>query len=252
HSEIETLERVEILRELRLGVYDVVVGLNLLLEVIDLPEVTLGAILDADKEGYLRSEGSLIQVIGRAARHVEGRVIMYADRVTASMRAAIDETERRRELQVAYNSEHGIEPQTIVKAIREIGLRLRDVAEGEGRYESAGRAISGRDLGKDELVRLIKDLESQMKQAAKELEFERAAALRDEVVELRGQLVLERGPESIDAAAEPVSTTTRVVRAGMRRGRRGPSCSSDSSLPPPSWRRSPSSPRSSSSGVARG
>jgi len=222
HSEIETLERVEILRDLRLGVYDVVVGVNLLREGIDLPEVTLVAILDADKEGYLRSEGSLIQVIGRAARHVEGRVIMYADRVTASMRAAIDETERRRELQVAYNSEHGIEPQTIVKAIREIGLRLRDVAEGEGRYESAGRAISGRDLGKDELVRLIKDLESQMKQAAKELEFERAAALRDEVVELRGQLVLERGPESIDAAAEPVSTTTRVVRAGMRRGRRGP------------------------------
>jgi len=222
HSEIETLERVEILRDLRLGVYDVVVGVNLLREGIDLPEVTLVAILDADKEGYLRSEGSLIQVIGRAARHVEGRVIMYADRVTASMRAAIDETERRREIQVAYNSEHGIEPQTIVKAIREIGLRLRDVAEGEGRYESAGRAISGRDLGKDELVRLIKDLESQMKQAAKELEFERAAALRDEVVELRGQLVLERGPESIDAAAEPVSTTTRVVRAGMRRGRRGP------------------------------
>src|SRR5438094_618536 len=222
HSEIETLQRVEILRDLRLGVYDVVVGVNLLREGIDLPEVTLVAILDADKEGYLRSEGSLIQVIGRAARHVEGRVIMYADRVTASMRAAIDETERRRELQCAYNSEHGIEPQTIVKAIREIGLRLRDVAEGEGRYESTGRAISGRDLGKDELVRLIKDLESQMKQAAKELEFERAAALRDEVVELRGQLVLERGPESIDAAAEPVSTTTRVVRAGMRRGRRGP------------------------------
>ena len=222
HSEIETLERVEILRDLRLGVYDVVVGVNLLREGIDLPEVTLVAILDADKEGYLRSEGSLIQVIGRAARHVEGRVIMYADRVTASMRAAIDETERRRELQVAYNSEHGIEPQTIVKAIREIGLRLRDVAEGEGRYESTGRAISGRDLGKDELVRLIKDLESQMKQAAKELEFERAAALRDEVVELRGQLVLEQGPESIDAAAEPVRTTTRVVRAGRRRGRRGP------------------------------
>ena len=225
HSEIETLERVEILRDLRLGVYDVVVGVNLLREGIDLPEVTLVAILDADKEGYLRSEGSLIQVIGRAARHVEGRVIMYADRVTASMRAAIDETERRRELQVAYNSEHGIEPQTIVKAIREIGLRLRDVAEGEGRYESAGRAISGRDLGKDELVRLIKDLESQMKQAAKELEFERAAALRDEVVELRGQLVLEQGPESIDplggSAPQPPGVA-RVVRAGMRRGRRGP------------------------------
>src|SRR2546430_457427 len=222
HSEIETLQRVEILRDLRLGVYDVVVGGNLLREGIDLPEVTLVALLGADKEGYPRPAGSLIPANSPAARPPEARVIMYADRVTASMKAAIDETERRRTLQLEYNAEHGIEPTTVVKAISEIGLRLRDVAEGEGRYESAGRAISGRDLGKDELVRLIKDLESQMKQAAKELEFERAAALRDEVVELRGQLVLEQGPESIDAAAEPVRTTTRVVRAGMRRGRRGP------------------------------
>jgi excinuclease ABC subunit B len=222
HSEIETLQRVEILRDLRLGVYDVVVGVNLLREGIDLPEVTLVAILDADKEGYLRSEGSLIQVIGRAARHVEGRVIMYADRVTASMRAAIDETDRRRELQVAYNLEHGIEPQTIVKAIRDIGLRLRDVADVEGLNEKAKRPVAAGEMPKDELVRLIKDLETQMKQAAKDLEFERAAALRDEVVELRGLLVLERGPESLDAAAEPVRTTSRVVRAGARRRRRGP------------------------------
>jgi len=222
HSEIETLQRVEILRDLRLGVYDVVVGVNLLREGIDLPEVTLVAILDADKEGYLRSEGSLIQVIGRAARHVEGRVIMYADRITASMRAAIDETDRRREIQVQYNSDHGIEPQTIVKAIRDIGMRLRDVAEVEGIAEKAKRPIAAGELPKDELTRLIKDLESQMKQAAKELEFERAAALRDEVVELRGLLVLERGPESLDAAAEPVRTTSRVVRAGGRRRRHGP------------------------------
>ncbi len=221
HSEIETLERVEILRDLRLGVYDVVVGVNLLREGIDLPEVTLVAILDADKEGYLRSEGSLIQVIGRAARHVEGRVIMYADRITASMRAAIDETDRRREIQVAYNLEHGIEPQTIVKAIRDIGLRLRDVAGVEGLNEKTKRPIAAGEMPRDELTRLVKDLESQMKQAAKDLEFERAAALRDEVVELRGLLVLERGPESLDAAAEPVRTTTRVVRAGQRR-RRGP------------------------------
>src|SRR5437773_10481213 len=142
HSEIETLERVEILRDLRLGVYDVVVGVNLLREGIDLPEVTLVAILDADKEGYLRSEGSLIQVIGRAARHVEGRVIMYADRVTASMKAAIDETDRRREIQVAYNTAHGIDTQTIVKAIRDVGMRLRPVAEVVGVGETGRRPIA--------------------------------------------------------------------------------------------------------------
>src|SRR3989449_535670 len=215
------IERVEILRDLRLGVYDVVVGVNLLREGIDLPEVTLVAILDADKEGYLRSEGSLIQVIGRAARHLEGRVIMYADRRTASMDKAIDETDRRREIQVQYNTAHGIEPQTIVKAIRDIGFALRDVAEVEGIAEKAKRPIAAGEMPKDELTRLIKDIESQMKQAAKELEFERAAALRDEVVELRGLLVLERGPESLDAAAEPVRTTSRGVRAGGRR-RRGP------------------------------
>ena len=222
HSEIETLQRVEILRDLRLGVYDVVVGVNLLREGIDLPEVTLVAILDADKEGYLRSEGSLIQVIGRAARHVEGRVVMYADRVTASMKAAIEETDRRREIQIAYNKEHGIDPQTIVKAIRDIGLRLRDIADVEGVNEKARRPIAAGSLPKDELLRLIKDLEGQMKRAAKDLEFEKAALLRDEVVELRGLMVLEQGPESLEASAEPVRTTTRVMRAGGRRGRRGP------------------------------
>ena len=227
HSEIETIERVEILRDLRLGVFDVVVGVNILREGIDLPEVTLVAILDADKEGYLRSEGSLIQVIGRAARHVEGRVIMYADRMTVSMKAAIDETERGRELQLAYNAEHGIEPTTIVKAIRDVGMRLQQVADVEQVYEKGGRAIAAGQLPKDELTRLIKDLEGQMKQAAKELEFEKAALLRDEVVELRGLLVLQAGPESLEAGAEPVSTTTRVIRAGYRpprrmRGRRGP------------------------------
>src|SRR5438132_1476041 len=222
HSEIETLQRVEILRDLRLGVYDVVVGVNLLREGIDLPEVTLVAILDADKEGYLRSEGSLIQVIGRAARHVEGRVIMYADRITASMKAAIDETDRRREIQVAYNTAHGIDPQTIVKAIRDIGLRLRDVADVEGVNEKARRPLAAGSLPKDELLRLIKDLEGQMKRAAKDLEFEKAALLRDEVVELRGLMVLEQGPESLEASAEPVGTTSRVIRAGGRRRRQGP------------------------------
>ncbi len=213
HSEIETIERVEILRDLRLGIYDVVVGVNLLREGIDLPEVTLVAILDADKEGYLRSEGSLIQVIGRAARHVEGRVVMYADRRTDSMDRAIKETDRRRAVQVAYNREHGIEPTTVVKAIREIGMRLRQAAETEGRYERGGRPIAAGGMPKDELFRLVKELERDMKQAAKDLEFERAATLRDEVVELRGQLVLEQGPESM--LGEP-KTSRRVVR--RRRG----------------------------------
>ena len=214
HSEIETIERVEILRDLRLGVYDVVVGVNLLREGIDLPEVTLVAILDADKEGYLRSEGSLIQVIGRAARHLEGRVVMYADRRTASMDKAIGETERRRTLQIAYNREHGIEPTSIMKAIREVGMRLKQVAEAEGAYEKRGRPVGAGEMPKDELARLIKDLESQMKEAAKQLEFERAAALRDEVVQLREIQVLEHGPESMLEGTP--RTTRRVVR--RRRG----------------------------------
>jgi excinuclease ABC subunit B len=219
HSEIETIERVEILRDLRLGVFDVVVGVNLLREGIDLPEVTLVAILDADKEGYLRSEGSLIQVIGRAARHIEGRVIMYADRVTASMRAAIDETYRRREVQLAYNKEHGIDPQTVVKAIRDVGMRLRQVAEVEGVYEKRGRAISAGELPRDELARLIKDLELQMKTAAKELAFEKAAALRDEIVDLRGLQVLQSGAEGLDDSAMPTGPrTTNRVRGRRRRG----------------------------------
>jgi excinuclease ABC subunit B len=210
HSEIETIERVEILRDLRLGVYDVVVGVNLLREGIDLPEVTLVAILDADKEGYLRSEGSLIQVIGRAARHVEGRVVMYADRRTDSMNRAIAETDRRRAVQVAYNTEHGIEPTSIMKAIREVGMRLRQIADVEGEYEKRGRPIAAGEMPRDELARLIKDLELQMKTAAKNLEFERAAALRDEVVQLRGVQVLEQGPESMLSGAS--KTTRRVVR----------------------------------------
>lgn len=182
HSEIHTLERVEILRDLRLGVYDVVVGINLLREGLDLPEVSLVAILDADKEGFLRSEGSLIQTIGRAARHVDGHVIMYADEVTESMRKAIEETYRRRKIQIAFNEAHGITPVGIKKAIKDITDRVRAVAEE--------RATYGVDEGitKSELMRLIKDLESQMKAAAKNLEFEKAALLRDQIVELRRSL----------------------------------------------------------------
>jgi excinuclease ABC subunit B len=179
HSEIETIERVEILRDLRLGVYDVVVGINLLREGLDLPEVSLVAILDADKEGYLRSEGSLIQTIGRAARHINGHVIMYADTVTSSMQRAIDETYRRRRIQLAYNEEHGIDPVGISKAIRDIGGQLRAVAERKAEY----RVTEG--IPKDEIARLIKDLERQMKDASKNLEFEKAALLRDQIVELR-------------------------------------------------------------------
>ena len=178
HSEVDTLERVEILRDLRLGVYDVLVGINLLREGLDLPEVTLVAILDADKEGFLRSGGSLIQVIGRAARNVGGRVIMYADRETAAMREAIDETDRRRAKQEAYNAANGIVPETITKAIRDIHEGLRRVAEER-------QAIDVGDRGSEEIAELASRLEAQMREAARNLEFERAAALRDELVALR-------------------------------------------------------------------
>ena len=188
HSEINTLERSEILRDLRLGVYDVVVGINLLREGLDLPEVSLVAILDADKEGFLRSGTSLVQTIGRAARHVEGHVVMYADTVTDSMRHAIDETNRRREIQRAHNSEHNILPKSIVKEVRGITDRVRQVAETKAPYVTAA------DLPKDDLTRLVKDLEKQMLAAAKELEFEKAAMLRDQVTDLRKVLVDMESP----------------------------------------------------------
>jgi len=193
HSDIETLERVEILRDLRLGVYDVVVGINLLREGLDLPEVALVAILDADKEGFLRSEGSLIQITGRAARHLEGTVIMYADTVTRSMDAAIKETDRRRTIQEAYNRERGITPIGIVKAVKDLTDRVRKVAEVRGVYQ-AGMPSEELPIPKDEIVKLIKELEKQMKTAARDLEFEKAAALRDQVIELRRTLALEEEP----------------------------------------------------------
>ena len=183
HSEVNTLERSEILRDLRLGVYDVIVGINLLREGLDLPEVSLVAILDADKEGYLRSKTALIQTIGRAARHIDGRVIMYADVVTDSMRQAIDETARRRDMQEAYNRRHGITPQGIRKTVRDITERVRTVAESKTPYSAQG------EIPKDELARLVKDLEKQMKDAAKNLEFEKAALLRDQITDLRKVMV---------------------------------------------------------------
>ena len=178
HSEIETLERVEILRDLRLGVYDVVVGINLLREGLDLPEVSLVAILDADKEGYLRSKEALIQTMGRAARHVNAHTIMYADSITKSMHEAIEETQRRRRIQEAYNKEHDITPQGIKKAIKDITERVQVVAETRTPYIAAPISV-------EEMHRLIKQLESQMKKAAKNLEFEKAALLRDRIIELR-------------------------------------------------------------------
>ncbi|MDD4876536.1 MAG: excinuclease ABC subunit UvrB [Dehalococcoidales bacterium] len=185
HSEINTLERVEILRDFRLGVYDVVVGINLLREGLDLPEVSLVAILDADKEGYLRSEVSLIQTMGRASRHVEGHVIMYADNLTKSMNRAIEETRRRRQTQETYNQEHGITPQGIKKTIKDITDRVQAVAETKGEYVTAETPTA-----REEIARLIKELESQMKTAARNLEFEKAALLRDRIIELKKGLVI--------------------------------------------------------------
>ena len=184
HSEVDTLERVAILRDLRLGVFDVLVGINLLREGIDLPEVTLVAILDADKEGFLRSSWSLIQMIGRAARNIGGKVVMYADTTTESMAAAIEETNRRRAIQAAYNIEQGIEPTTIVKEIHDINERLRTVAETTPMYRSEREDLAGRALTLENtaaIEKLVGRMETEMRAAAKQLDFERAAALRDEI-----------------------------------------------------------------------
>ncbi|NWG06371.1 MAG: excinuclease ABC subunit UvrB [Chloroflexi bacterium] len=186
HSEVETLERVGILRDLRLGVFDVLVGINLLREGLDLPEVSLVGILDADKEGFLRSETALIQTIGRAARHVNGRVIMYADKMTDSMKRAIDETNRRRAKQMKYNEENGIVPISIHKAIHDLTEEFSQKAVAEMRGEYKTKSTS--DLPRNELRQIIHEMEKQMKEAAKNLEFERAAALRDELFELKSLL----------------------------------------------------------------
>jgi excinuclease ABC subunit B len=200
HSEIDTLERTEILRDLRMGVFDVVVGINLLREGLDLPEVSLVAILDADKEGFLRSGTALIQTIGRAARHVDGKVIMYAEKVTNSMAWAMNETERRREKQYAYNQDHGIEPRTIVKEVRDLTGELAQRREMAVAESKAGY-VTMAELPKDELNRLVKDLEKQMKAAAQALEFEKAAVLRDQIVELRQIMVLKEAGKGTDIPA---------------------------------------------------
>jgi excinuclease ABC subunit B len=190
HSEVDTLQRIEIVRDLRLGEFDVLVGINLLREGLDLPEVSLVAILDADKEGFLRSETSLIQTIGRAARNVEGTVLMYADAVTDSMKTAIGETQRRRQIQQRYNAEHGIDPTTVQRKVNDILLSLR----GEGDPKATAptkprrRRAKREEMPTEELERLVQSLEEEMHQAAKDLRFEYAARLRDEVHDLKREL----------------------------------------------------------------
>ncbi|CAN5776820.1 excinuclease ABC subunit UvrB [soil metagenome] len=218
HSEVDTLERVQILRDLRLGVYDVLVGINLLREGIDLPEVTLVAILDADKEGFLRSAWSLIQVSGRAARNINGEVVMYADRVTESMQVAIEETNRRRAVQERYNAEHGIVPQTIIKGIRDINDRLRAVADASSSYADGQRERELTDMSKQQIGKLVAQMETEMRAAARELEFERAATLRDEIQSIR-QRVLEE------------DASVRTGRAAEAAGRAGSSVAAFESAP---------------------
>jgi excinuclease ABC subunit B len=188
HSEIDTLERVQIMRELRLGEFDVLVGINLLREGLDLPEVSLVAILDADKEGFLRSETSLIQIIGRAARNVDGQVVMYADNITDSMQRAIHETNRRRRRQEEWNAEHGIDPQTVRKRVSDILELVQTQAPSADRRRRETQRRAPIDLEGEDLARLVMGLEEEMHEAAKDLRFEYAARLRDEINELKREL----------------------------------------------------------------
>jgi excinuclease ABC subunit B len=185
HSDIETVERTEIIRDLRLGEFDVLVGINLLREGLDMPEVSLVAIFDADKEGFLRSEGSLIQTIGRAARNLRGKAILYADRMTGSMERAIGETDRRRQRQIAYNEAHGIVPRTIIKSVQDIMEGARSGVRGRQRDRRDRRAADTADLSPEQVLAKIQQLEKRMYQHARELEFEEAARLRDQISGLR-------------------------------------------------------------------
>ena len=183
HFNVDTMERMEIIRDLRLGTFDVLVGINLLREGLDIPEVSLVAILDADKEGFLRAERSLIQTIGRAARNAEGKVIMYADTVTGSMKRAIDETNRRREIQKRYNEEHGIVPKTIIKGIRDI----IEIERGEESARASKAKASVKKMSSTERAKLIEELTKEMREASRKLEFEQAAFIRDRIADLRAE-----------------------------------------------------------------
>jgi len=218
HSDLDAMERIEILRDLRLGSFDVLVGINLLREGLDLPEVAFIAILDADKEGYLRAYRSFIQIIGRAARNVDGHVIMYADRVTDSMREAIDETERRRARQVEYNRERGITPETVRKAVYALEVQEKDV------QADAVELMAGAGLPREDLIAIVRDLEKEMKRLSRELMFEDAARVRDRIIGIRKRLAGEVPEDDQDvalamaAAPRPRSGQVR----NWRRSRRGP------------------------------
>jgi excinuclease ABC subunit B len=215
HSEVHTIERTEILRDLRMGIFDVVVGINLLREGLDLPEVSLVAILDADKEGFLRSETALTQTIGRAARHIEGKVIMYAERITNSMERAIETTNERRIQQMAYNKEHGITPRTIEKRVRDMAEDFVQADEGMLVMAERGDGYgTTADLPKAELQKMINDLEKEMKRAAQALEFERAAQLRDQVVELRQMMVMKEA--GIDPETPEWERERKLRKSGLR------------------------------------
>jgi excinuclease ABC subunit B len=218
HSDLDAMERIELLRDLRLGSYDVLVGINLLREGLDLPEVAFIAILDADKEGYLRAYRSFIQIIGRAARNVEGQVIMYADRVTDSMREAIDETERRRARQIAYNQEHGITPETVRKAIYALEIQEKDV------QADAVELMAGAGLPREDLLAIVRDLEKEMRRLSRELAFEEAARVRDRIIAIRRRLAGEdTGEDDADVAlAMAAAPQRRGPVRNPRRTRRGP------------------------------
>src|SRR5205807_8152373 len=219
HSELDAMERIEVLTALRTGEVDVVVGINLLREGLDLPEVAFIGILDADKEGYLRAYRSFIQIIGRAARNVEGRVIMYADKMTDSMREAIDETERRRNRQIAYNQERGITPESVRKAIYALEIKEKDV------QADAVELMAGAGLPREDLLAIVRDLEKEMRRLSRELAFEDAARVRDRIIAIRRRLAGEAADEDDADVALAIAAAPRP-RGGQvrnwRRTRRGP------------------------------